>query len=517
MPVLTGIDTLGVQRYVFRSNRLRDAIAASWLVHWATATEGALAVPQNGSVLVAAGGNAVLRFSARNHAQDFVAQYTRQLHDQAPGLEVAIAHREYEPGQLANAMGCLRIDLARAKLERSPSVPQLGLSVTMGCRITGAPAVGFDRLETNVPLSRYVLRLRDPTVYRNATSQWDKFLEEHNAFDFPPDLDNLGRTREDTSLIGVVHVDGNEIGQQISNWLKDCTNDEVDDEAVIHQCREWSAALSAAGENALKGVIKRVADAVDRVTREVKGALRDLGFKLKPATDGRIYLPIRPVLLGGDDLTFLCDGRIALDLATAAVNLFGRDDIPHLELISACAGVAIVRSHAPFERAYELAENLCANAKRRRREKKDTSSWVDWHIGTSPPGEGIADLRGRTYVSRPGSNCFELTCRPYRLGSSAKETETWRWLSEEVLGTGENGFRGAQWREHRNKVKELASLVREGPEGIRRARDAWTVASSVELPDSLNADSGFLGNRTPLLDAIELLDLHLPLDGGKPS
>jgi len=85
------------------------------------------------------------------------------------------------------------------------------------------------------------------------------------------------------------------------------------------------------------------------------------------------------------------------------------------------------------------------------------------------------------------------------------------------LGTGENGFRGAQWREHRNKVKELASLVREGPEGIRRARDAWTVASSVELPDSLNADSGFLGNRTPLLDAIELLDLHLPLDGGKPS
>ncbi len=32
MPVVTGIDVLGIQRYVFASNRLRDVLAASWMV-----------------------------------------------------------------------------------------------------------------------------------------------------------------------------------------------------------------------------------------------------------------------------------------------------------------------------------------------------------------------------------------------------------------------------------------------------------------------------------------------------
>src|SRR5262249_55209954 len=32
-----------------------------------------------------------------------------------------------------------------------------------------------------------------------------------------------------------------------------------------------------------------------------------------------VYLPIRPILLGGDDLTFVCDGRVALDLAATAL------------------------------------------------------------------------------------------------------------------------------------------------------------------------------------------------------
>jgi hypothetical protein len=81
-----------------------------------------------------------------------------------------------------------------------------------------------------------------------------------------------------------------------------------------------------------------------------------------------------------------------------------------------------------------------------------------------------------------------------------------------------NGFRGERWREHRNKVKELQAVVREGPEGVQRAREAWTVARKLQLPGGLDATNGFLdGERTPLLDAIELLDLHLPLGASEQS
>lgn len=516
MPVLTGIDVLGVQRYVFASNRLRDAVSASWLVHWATAAGGALDLSGRGGVLLASGGNAILQFGDHGHARDFVARYTWRLHDEAPGVEVAVAHREYEPGGLAQALAILQADLARTKLEREPSAPQLGLSVTMPCRITGMPAVGFDPQDPGVPLSRSILHLRNQQVRTSAILRWNAFLTGHDRFDLPADIDDMGRTRSDTSLVGVVHVDGNGVGRCIADWLHRCREERRSDEQTRQQFDAWSHALDEAGLHALRAVVDRVTDAIDEKGR-IAGAVPDLRFDLKENSEGKVLLPLRPVLLGGDDLTFLCDGRIALDLAEAALRGF-EGDIPHLGKITASAGVAIVPAHAPFERAYELAAALCAGAKRRRHEKSDNGSWIDWHIGAPRPGESIDRLRAQAYACTIGTQRLELTCRPYRLDSTPGEDKTWSWLSQGVLGTEGKGFRGAQWREHRSKAKQLASLVREGPDGVGRARQAWTVAANIELPGGLDSTNGFLdGTRTPLLDAVELLDLHLPLRGGASS
>jgi hypothetical protein len=220
VPVLTGIDVLSLQRYVFASNRLADAIAASWIVNWAVARDGALDAGGDGSILLAAGGNAILKFGDLEKARDFAARYTRRLYDDAPDLEVAIAHRQYQQGKLASALRLLQVDIARTKLDRAPSVPQLGLSVTMPCRITGLPAVKFDALEHNVPLSRRITRFRDITVRRDAIGQWKHLLGAHDRVDFPTDLDHLRRTKKDTSLIGIVHVDANDVGKSINAWLK---------------------------------------------------------------------------------------------------------------------------------------------------------------------------------------------------------------------------------------------------------------------------------------------------------
>ncbi len=505
MPTLTAIDVLGIQRYVFASNRLRDAVAASWLVQWATDPGGALAPVPQGDILGAGGGSAILRFADRAGALAFAARYTRRVYEEAPGLDVAIAHRDYGPGELAAALARLQTDLARAKLARMPSAPQLGLSVTAACRVTGLPATDFDPLDSTVPLSRVVLRWRDRDVRDRALERWQEFLGGHGQLAFPPEIDKMGRTYGETSLLGVVHVDGNGVGTRIAEWLQTCTGQ--DDATVLAQFRGWSTALVAAGRDALSAVVRRTIGAVS--DRQVHGAVPELDFDLC-ATDDRVLLPLRPLLLGGDDLTFLCDGRVALNLAEAALDAFERE-VPHLGKVTACAGVALVPAHAPFDRAYDLAEALCASAKRRRQQVGDGGSWIDWHIGTPRPGETVDGLRRRAYTHRTAHGVLTLTCRPYRLGA-ADEVETWRWLSRTVLGTGPCGLRGERWREHRNKAKDLAWLVREGPEGIRRERERWTVAGRLALPDPLEADDGFLdGTRTPLLDAVELMDIHLPL------
>lgn len=512
MPVLTGIDVLGIQRYVFASNRLRDAVSASWLVHRATAGDGLLD-GSGGEVLQAGGGGAILSFPDEAQAHDFAAHYTRRLYEEAPGLDVAIAHLAYAPGGLAAAIDQLQHDLKVAKLERAPSVPQLGLSVTAPCRITGQPATAFDRHDPTVPLSRTVLRWQEPEVREPAVGRWEALLDKTPGCDFPPEVDHMGRTRGDTSLVGVVHLDGNGVGKQIATWLRRCVSEERPDDEVRSDLAGWSSALDALGERALRKTVARVAAALKEDIDNnpwLVGCVADLVFELRRSGQTTL-LPIRPVLLGGDDLTFLCDGRIALDLAETALTNFN-EEVPHLGRLTACAGVAIVPAHTPFDRAYWLAESLCSIAKQWRRDKSDDGCWIDWHIGAPRPGEGIVELRARAYSHRLDRASLKLTCRPYRLGSGADDRETWRWLSRNVLGAGTNGFRGERWSRHRNKLKQLASVVREGEDGVRRAREAWTVAADLVWPGGLDDTSGFLdGDRTPLLDAVELLDVHLPL------
>lgn len=68
------------------------------------------------------------------------------------------------------------------------------------------------------------------------------------------------------------------------------------------------------------------------------------------------------------------------------------------------------------------------------------------------------------------------------------------------------------WSGSRSRVKRLGSLVHDGSDSIRRQIEAWNaIEEGVALPAGLSA-GGFIGQRTPLLDAIELLDLHVRLE-----
>jgi hypothetical protein len=536
MPVLVALDAVGIQRYVFASNRLRDVVGASRLVELALSDEPKSLVVQAsaglGTVLIAAGGNALLSFGDIDGARLFTGAYTRRLLDKAPGLEVAVAQRQYTDGELARAVLAIQVDLARAKAELRPSAPLLGLGVTAPCRVTGRPATGVGRIANGptVPLSALVQRARSREIYEDSQHHWQEFL--HNVelpgdlqAAFPSELDQLGRTRGERSLIGVFHVDGNGVGHQIIDWLNRCVASETDDDTVLAQYRTWSRNLSLLARHALEVVVERVARSIQPTVAghaAVHGLVPALDFELGVA-DGVVHLPLRPILLGGDDLTFVCDGRIALDLAATAVDAFRRV-VAALgpEPLSACAGVAVIAAHSPFIRAYELATDLCTSAKREAHSKGWRGGAIDWHIGAFRPGESVASIRRRQY--HQGN--LDLTCRPYPVaGEHGKESHanddghihnsyganddewspTWEWFSTQLLGTGNDGLRGPAWTERRSKAKSLPWIARDGPEAIERSMTAWGVsAPSLSLPAGV--DRGFSGARSPLVDAGELLD-----------
>ena len=462
MPVLTAIDVIGIQSYVFASNRLRDVVGASYLVEWATSQDSGkgldVAAVSKPEIVIAAGGNAILRFDTKSAAKQFVLCYTRRLLDNAPGLDVAIAHHEYAQGQLAHGLLALQVELAKAKLSRRPHTPQLGLSVMQPCAITGLPASEPPERYDEQWVSRRIAKIRANATLQAAKSRWEEFLTHGtNAkckindrdLRFPDEIDQMGRTREDTSLVGVVHIDGNGIGKRIQNWLVDkVSNSPANDDELIKDYRNWSKALDDLSKAVFRAVTNQLIDRIEptddkNVFFQVRGQPsppRELDFDLE-TRDGAILLPLRPILLGGDDLTFVCDGRLALDLAARALKAF-RDEsqlLNDLKLlgsapITACAGVALVKAHAPFSRSYELSEALCASAKHTKRDAEssdntlDTGSWLDWHIGTVRPDESLDDIRSRQYEGK------KLTCRPYPLNVDSAPHLTWEWFDTFLLG-----------------------------------------------------------------------------------
>ena len=76
-------------------------------------------------------------------------------------------------------------------------------------------------------------------------------------------------------------------------------------------------------------------------------------------------LPFRPIIQAGDDITFVCNERIALDIVKEYISII-RKGYMYSEkyTFSACAGISIIHSHFPFFKGYQIAEECCEIAKK---------------------------------------------------------------------------------------------------------------------------------------------------------
>lgn len=536
MPVLTAVDTVGIQQFVFASNRLRDVAGGSSIVRQATSQDGDSWLADSeyrSNVIVAAGGNIILKFPDMATARDFSLHYSRRMLDCAPGLEAVIEHIDYAPGEMAYALLRLLAQIQKSKEARVPSVPLLNLGVSEACLQTGLPATNYD--DYGRPVSRAVSLRREASDSANVF--WSDLLPRSELragrksvrLEFPVDMDHLGRARGDISLVGIVHIDGNGMGRRVVEWVKLKAEAGISDEEFEKEYRELSKDIDSHVRKVVRRILERVDAALHWDDEDKLFKLRGVNGEIVLHEEkDKVYLPIRPVLTAGEDITFVCDGRIALDLAAFALEEFASEPVEHLGRMTACAGVSIVHSHTPIIRAYVLAEALCQSAKQLVRKRQQTigcdadvseetpdyGSALDWHVATEGIVEPLARLRLRQY-QRDGN---WLTLRPYFLGSAGSDDpSTWNWLVNQALRG--SGFQVDLWRKHRSKAKRLMILAARGAEALKQELRAWQISSpGLTWPKGL-PESGYIasslhgrGKCTPLLDALELVDIYFALE-----
>jgi hypothetical protein len=543
---LTLLDTTGIQDYIFSSNRLQENIGASELVYRATSlwvfdaleklklshninrssngidwdfTKAAIESDTNlqAEVIQAAGGNTLILFREKEKSREFVRTLTLRLLQEAPGLDVLAQHLDgfdFANDKLMDARQTLEESMRTHKLSRPASSRTFGLSVTAECDSTGLPAVrtpvgkqtiGDDEFDLLVPgqdkkeSERNRLISRE-TTFKLAAREWANTRlknlagEIANWYEFPFDIDKLGRIAGEESYVAVIHADGNKMGDHVKAIAKDASGNRD----YIRAMRSFSKKLESASQKALT-------DIVEQIVISIKDGM--VAGKIPLVVDEfHTYIPIRPLVFGGDDVTLLCNGQIGIELATLYLKFFeeltlkaSQEPDVHplakkeLKTLHASAGVSIVKMHYPFARAYKLSEELTESAKSLTR-GTDCSA-LDWHFAQSGLSGSLDDIRKREFKVKAG----QLNLRPLTL-------ETWSAF-ESVM----DEFNGNYWGPKHNKVIGLREPLRLGPQDVEKYRRDFGLN---ELPkfNGLNVQrDGWLNKVCYYFDAVELLDHHVSL------
>lgn len=419
--VLTILEVSRKQDYIFSSKKLRENADRSNEIAYVTGNEffcesAKSLYDEQSNMVYAGGGHTVLQFDSKNQAVAFTRSVTEAALRRFEGMEIFAKTLPYDknktPGENLSA---LSVALERKKTLRQSSFRQMSFGVE-----------ALDGLQNYRPQrAEGTDKEKIPGVLPAPPEGWE----------YPKQFADIS----DDNFIAVVHIDGNAMGSRVSKLYEECGSDW---ERCRNRLRRFSDGIQANFEEAFRQMVQ---------------TLLASNLVLRPP-----MLPIRPIILAGDDVCFAADGKIGLECAriflehlTALTNQ--EDGKPY----AACAGVALVHQKYPFHQAYDLAEELCSSAKRYGSsiDEDGRISAMDWHIEFGQLKENLSEIR-KDYETEDGCR-LELrpvtVVTPEDVGTSAPGQRTYDFFRAMC-----SAMKNEYGKIARSKIKELREALKQG-------------------------------------------------------
>ena len=361
--VLTILEVSRKQDYIFSSKKLRENADRSNEIAYVTGSEFFRESAKNlydeqRNMVYAGGGHTVLQFDSADQAVAFTRAVTEDALRRFEGMEIFAKTLPYDesktPGENLNALSAA---LERKKAFRQSSFRQMSF--------------GIEALDS---LQNYRPQCAEKTDREKIP---ENLLAPPEGWEYPKQLADLSGD----NFIAVVHIDGNAMGNRVSSLYKNCGTDW---ESCRKSLRRFSDGIQADFEMAFRQTVQ---------------TLLTSDYVLTPP-----MLPIRPIILAGDDVCFVADGKIGLEGARIFLeHLTALTNQEDKGSYAACAGVALVHQKYPFHQAYNLAEELCSSAKRYGSsiDKDGRVSAMDWHIEFGQLKENLSEIR-KDYETEDG-------------------------------------------------------------------------------------------------------------------
>lgn len=526
------LDTRSIQKYVFGCNRLKTNTGASYLVDGIFTEAMVDVLKQSGLKMPAedwkeakklimsednaveceiayiGGGNMLVLVRKGEESlsicRELVKEWSLKVLLEAPGLKTGAAIGEIDLSK-ENFQDSLKALYTQLKENQNNILPQVDLPYTgfsVECDYSGKAANVYNKEYKRLVSAEVEAKT---AAYDAADKKIKKDFYEvlGDEYDFCSELESLGY-KDGESYISVIHIDGNNMGVKFSK----CRD--------MQERKNLSKKVQEAVEHAFGYLIKKIVTEYDTYADVLDMRALKQGNKR--------LLPLRPIIIGGDDITFICPGRMGLQYAQAFIEYVNSEDLLDKDLynyikketgkqisrsLSCCAGVAIVPAKYPFFRAYELAEQLCDEAKALSR--KDDGNYLDFAILHGEKYGDIKLLRKEQYESAKGS----LHYGPYNVLGDENDKQSVKGLlalSEKLAAD----------NMPRNKVKDLRRVLHEDKhsmsiflencpeicELVKKENKLATVTAD-DLWDKFE-DKDKVTFATRYIDAIEAIDFNYP-------
>lgn len=428
---LYGASVQGIQGFIFETNKLREIIGASELVEKICTDLFQVNMFQEylntdfleQNLLIGAAGNIKYLFDEKTDCEKMVKYFPKIVMETAPGINILQAVVKIDKKPLSHEdMTTLN---ERISSQKNKAIVQhgLGLMISERARRTGKAAIlntsktpddkiqdlGTQRKEVAHKENRLLIKM----LHKNENKARQLAIKINDSQAFPKEISEI--PREDNQWIAIIHADGNNLGKLIQNLTTDIKGKKIEGVEYIKIQREFSTKIEKSTKAAAQTAIHKICD-LNEISAENK-------------------LPFRPIVLGGDDLTLIIRGDLALDFTNIFLREFEIETAKRFKEfkfkgfnkgLTACAGIAYTKPKFPFHYGVDLAEALCKYSKDIAKgiNKNRTPSCLMFHkVHSSFIGDYEDIVRRELTVDKNNSNNInrQLNFGPYFIHETCEE------------------------------------------------------------------------------------------------
>jgi hypothetical protein len=310
MEYLYGASVQGIQGFIFKTNKLKEIIGASQLVDNICTTEFHSFCKRNDAnvkeenVIMSAAGN-IKYLLTGDDCEKIVRFFPKHVSNYAPGITISQAVVKLT-GNLKKDIDDLekKLKVQRNKVDMPVDIGFMGLE---RARRTGGVAIPDKTVKERAKVNKDGLFIDRATQEKVALRKEDtlrlfeKFKKGITANDVAFDMADITK-QNDNSWLAIIHADGNALGMKFQNLAKGIKDNDKAKKVFSRFSRELDIATQEAAQSAFEKII-------------------DKDWQKKIEESNQRY-PLRPVVMGGDDLTVIIRADLAFDFTSEYLKAF---------------------------------------------------------------------------------------------------------------------------------------------------------------------------------------------------